>query len=171
MKISDILIREAIVTDLKATTKEGAFRELVSSVQHARRLAEVDPEELVHALQWREELCSQLVGRGIFCPEGGHSGVDRVVGTIALSRQGLDLGAADGRQVDVIFLLLGPLIIPGTRMQQGEQHLYFGWQALGPVINTLNVMDRLRECRAREEVFDLIVAANRETPDAVKTGA
>jgi mannitol/fructose-specific phosphotransferase system IIA component (Ntr-type) len=158
MRISDILIREAIVTDLKATIKESAFRELVSSVQNAGHLAEVDPVELVHALQWREELSSQLVGRGIFCPEGGHSGVDRVVGTIALSRRGLDFGATDGRQVDVIFLLLGPLIIPGTRMHPGEQHLYFGWHALAPVINNDNLMNRLRECRTREEVSDLVMA-------------
>jgi hypothetical protein len=61
MEISDILIREAIVTDLKATTKESAFREHVSSVQDAGHLAEVDPVELVHALQWREELSSQLM--------------------------------------------------------------------------------------------------------------
>jgi hypothetical protein len=61
MKISDILFREAIVTDLRATTKESAFRELVSSVQNAGHLAEVDPVELVHVLQWREELSSQLM--------------------------------------------------------------------------------------------------------------
>ena len=160
MKISDFLIREAIVTDLKAANKEGTFRELVSSVQNAGHLAEVDPDELVHALQWREELSSQLVGRGIFCPEGGHSGVDRVVGTIGLSRQGLDLGAMDGSPVDLIFLLLGPLINAGTPIQRGEQHLLFGWQALAPVINSHDVMDRLRECRAREAIFDLMVAAD-----------
>ena len=46
MRISDILIRDAIVTDLKATTKEDAFRELVSSVQGAGHVVKVDPEEL-----------------------------------------------------------------------------------------------------------------------------
>ena len=68
-----------------------------------------------------------------------------------------------------MFLLLGPKIIPGTEIQQGEQHLIFGWQALGPIISNHNLMDRLRECRMREEVFDLIVAANPETPGAVRT--
>jgi mannitol/fructose-specific phosphotransferase system IIA component (Ntr-type) len=171
MTISDILIREAIITELNATTKEGAFRELVSSVQDAGHLADVDPEELVHALQWREELNSQAPGRGIFCPEGGHSGVDRVVGTIALSRRALDFGATDGRHVDVIFLLLGPRIIDGAPIQPGDQHLWFGWQALVPVIVNDNVLDRLRECRTREEVFDLVVAADQETPHTVKTGS
>ena len=95
--------------------RRARFRELVSSVQDAGHLADVDPEELVHALQWREELCSQAPGRGIFCPEGWNSGVDRVVGTIALSRRALDLGVTDGRHVDVIFLLLGPRIIHGRR--------------------------------------------------------
>ncbi len=171
MKISDFLIREAIITNLKATTKQGAFRELVSSLQYAGHLVEVDSEELVSALQWREELSSQVVGRGTFCPEGGHSGVDRVVGTIALSRQGLDFGATDGRQVDVIFLLLGPLIIEGTPMHPGDQNTYFGWRALAPIVNNDRVPDRLRQCRTRDEVFDLVVAADLETPDPVKTGS
>ena len=74
--------------------------------------------------------------------------------------------------MDVIFLLLEPLIT-GAPVQPGEQHLIFGWQALAPAINvrTDNVMDRLRACRTPEEVFDLVVAAHRETPDAVKTSS
>jgi mannitol/fructose-specific phosphotransferase system IIA component (Ntr-type) len=131
----------------------------------------VDSEELVSALQWREELSGQAVGRGIFCPEGQHSGIDRVVGTIALSRQGLDFGATDGRQVDVIFLLLGPRLIPGTPIHPGDQHTLFGWRAVAPIFKNDRVTDRLRECRTRDEVFDLVVAADLETPDAVKTGS
>jgi mannitol/fructose-specific phosphotransferase system IIA component (Ntr-type) len=171
MKVSDLLIREAIITDLKALTKEDAFREIVHSVQDAGQLAHVDPEELVGALQRREELSPQVVGRGVFCPEGGHPGVDRVVGTIALSHQGIDFVGIDGRPVDVIMLLLGPKIIAGRRIQPGEPALWYGWQALTPIFNDGNVVDRLRKCRTREEVFDVATAAVQETPGASETGS
>jgi mannitol/fructose-specific phosphotransferase system IIA component (Ntr-type) len=106
-----------------------------------------------------------LLGSDDQLDEGGHPVLDRVVGTIGLSQQGLDFGGPDGRKVDLIFLLLGPLIIDGRRIQPGEQHLFYGWHALAPVINTQNVMDRVRACLTREEVFDLIVAADRKTPE------
>ena len=35
MKFSDFVVREAILTDLQATTKEGAIREIVRSLHHA----------------------------------------------------------------------------------------------------------------------------------------
>jgi PTS system nitrogen regulatory IIA component len=40
MKLSDFVVREAIVVDLQATGKEEAIREIVRSLNHAGRLAE-----------------------------------------------------------------------------------------------------------------------------------
>ena len=175
MKISDILIREAIVTDLKATTKEGTFRELVSQRATRRASRRGGPGGARPCLATAEELSRQVVGRGIFCPRGGHPGVDRVVGTIGLSHQGLDFGGSRTKRGISSSSCWGPLIIDGRRIQPGEQHLFYGWHALAPVINTQNVMDRVHML-TREEVFDLIVAADRETisaviPDPLEPGA
>ena len=87
MQLSDFLMREAIITDLLATTREDAIREIVRSVQDASRLVEVDTETLTGAFLEREQLCSTAIGLGVALPHGGHHAVDRVFGTIALSPQ------------------------------------------------------------------------------------
>lgn len=51
MILADFLVREAIITDLQATTKEDAIREIVRSIQNAGYVASVDTETLVKHLQ------------------------------------------------------------------------------------------------------------------------
>ena len=54
MKLSEFLLPDAIITDLEATTKEAAIREIVRSVQDAGHLAAVDTEVLTEAFVKRE---------------------------------------------------------------------------------------------------------------------
>ena len=72
MKLSDFLVPEAIITDLVATTKEAAIREIVRSVEDAGHLARVDTEALIEAFMKREELGSTGIGHGVAVPHGGH---------------------------------------------------------------------------------------------------
>ena len=44
MKLSDFSMRDAIITDLEATTKEAAFREIVGRLQDAGHLTWANPE-------------------------------------------------------------------------------------------------------------------------------
>jgi hypothetical protein len=44
-KLSDLVVREAIITDLKATTKEAAIDEIVRSLHHTGCFSEADQEE------------------------------------------------------------------------------------------------------------------------------
>ena len=46
MKLSDFVVREAILVDLQATAKEDAIREIVRSLCQAGRLAETDLESV-----------------------------------------------------------------------------------------------------------------------------
>ena len=49
MKLSDFVVREAILVDLKATGKEEAIREIVRSLLDAGKLAEADLEGVARA--------------------------------------------------------------------------------------------------------------------------
>jgi len=68
MKLSDFVVREAIVVDLQATGKEEAIREIVRSLSHSGRLAEADLESVTRAILGREELGSTGVGGGVALP-------------------------------------------------------------------------------------------------------
>ena len=64
MKFLDFVVREAIITDLQATTKEGAIREVVRSLQDAGHFAGAALESIMRLLLGREEIGSTGVGGG-----------------------------------------------------------------------------------------------------------
>ena len=71
MKLSDFVVREAIVVDLQAAGKEEAIREIVGSLNRAGRLAAPDLESVARAILGREELGSTGIGDGIARFGGG----------------------------------------------------------------------------------------------------
>jgi nitrogen PTS system EIIA component len=163
MKLSEFLVRDAIITDLLATTRDGAIREIVRSTQDAGHLADADSETLTAAFLEREQLGSTGIGLGVAVPHGGHPAVDRVFATIALSRPGVEFHALDGKSVHVFMLLFhrgdefsGKPSTPGDILD--------AIRSLVPYVKDVQFLDSLRQCRTREEVFDLIVARDREAP-------
>jgi nitrogen PTS system EIIA component len=160
MKLSEFLVREAIITDLVATTEEAAIGEIVRSVQDAGHLEGVDTDALTAAFLKREELVSTAIGLGVAVPHGGHSAVDRAFGTIALSRPGLEFNSFDGKPVDVFVLLFhSPDEFSGKPMEPGG--IYDAMKSLKPYLEDVRFLDRLRRCRTRGEVFELIVECDR----------
>src|SRR4051794_28700318 len=108
MKLSDFLARQAIIMDLVATTRDDAIREIVRSLQDAGHLADLDPDSLTGAILEREGLGSTAIGHGVAVPHGWLPSVDRVIGTIALSRHGVGFNAVDGEPLDVLVLMFHP---------------------------------------------------------------
>ena len=85
MKLSDFVVREAILVDLQATGKEDAIREIVGILNRAGKLADGDQESVARAILGREELGSTGIGQGVAVPHTRHPTVDRLIGTVALS--------------------------------------------------------------------------------------
>jgi len=165
MKLSEFLVREAIITDLLATTKEEAIREIVRSVQDTGHVAGVDTETLTGAFLEREALGSTAIGKGVACPHGGHEAVDRVFGTIALSRPGVAFDALDGTPVHIFYVLFHTHDqFAGQPRKPGD--IFDAFEAFMRFFEDDRLLDRLRQCPTREEVFDLIVEGDREAPGA-----
>ena len=152
-KLSDFMVREAVITDLQATTKEGAIREIVCSLKDAGYLAEADTESIIRAILAREELGSTGIGGGMACPETRHPAVNRVIGTIGRSRQGIEFDACDGEPVDLLFLVITPML-----NRPGDHH-----RAMESIVRLTRepVVSLLRQAQTREEVGDLLVEADR----------
>ena len=108
MKLLDFVARESILVDLRATGKEQAIREMVGSLHGCGRLPSDDVESIIRAILGREELGSTGIGMGVAVPHTRHPTLQRLVGTVALSRRGVDFAALDGEPVDIFFLLVSP---------------------------------------------------------------
>ena len=86
MKILDILLRDAILVDLKATGKREVLEEICAAVAAAEPAA--DRAKLVEVLSERERLQSTGIGEGVAIPHGKVPGLPRLVAAFAKSRGG-----------------------------------------------------------------------------------
>ena len=94
-------------------TKEAAIREMVESLRNAGYFKGVEPEDIVKAILKRENLGSTGIGRGVAIPHTKHTSVDRLVGTVAVSGQGIPFNSVDGEPVYLLVLLVSPQDRPG----------------------------------------------------------
>ena len=120
MKFADFISREAIRADLTADNKEGVIREMIQALVDAGRLAASDFEGIVKAVMKREELGSTGIGRGVAVPHTKHPSVDRLVGTVAVSKEGVDFDSLDAEKVQLLFLLISPPDRPGEHLRALE---------------------------------------------------
>lgn len=120
MKLADFVIRDAILVDLQATGKEEAIREMVGGLHKTGHLADSDVESVIRAILGREELGSTGIGMGVAVPHTRHPTLTRLIGTVALSRRGVDFAALDGEPVNIFFLLVSPQNQPGDHLRALE---------------------------------------------------
>ncbi len=120
MKFADFIVREAIRADLKAEEKEEAIREMVQALVDAGAASKEGFEGIVKAILKREELGSTGIWRNIAVPHTKHPGVDHLVGTVAISRAGVDFNSLDGDKVHLFFLLVSPPDKPGDHLRALE---------------------------------------------------
>jgi PTS system nitrogen regulatory IIA component len=155
MKLSDFVVREAILVDLQATGKEEAIREIVKSLRDAGQVAEADMEGVIRAILGREELGSTGIGQGVAVPHTRHPTVHRLVGTVAISRHGVDFAALDGDPVDIFFLLISPPNQPGDHLRALEN--------ISRHLKDERFVSFLRQAKTREAVIELLEEADQGT--------
>ena len=105
MKILDVLSREAISADLKASDKKGILEELATPVAEA---AGISRDDVIRVLMERERLGSTGIGGGIGIPHGKLKALDTLLLGFGLSRTGVDFESMDGKPTHIFFLLLTP---------------------------------------------------------------
>lgn len=120
MKFSDFVATEAIRSHVQATTKEGVIREMAQALVDAGKIAPGDLDGIVKAIMKREDLGSTGIGRGVAVPHTKHPSVAKLVGTVAVSQDGIDFQSLDGEPVQLFFLLVSPPDRPGDHLRALE---------------------------------------------------
>ncbi len=106
MKLTDILVRDACLVELKARTKKDAVRELAEAL--ADGAEGLDGAALMQMLLERERLGSTAMGDGIAIPHARIESLDRLLASFGRSRQGVDFDSLDGKPTHIFFLLVAP---------------------------------------------------------------
>lgn len=148
MRMSNFMVRAALVPALRSTTREGAIAELIASLQAAGAFAAADVPDITAAVLRRETLGSTGIGRGIAIPHSRHAASSRLVGTIGISAAGLGFDSVDDEPVYLVALVVSP-------QDQPALHL----RALEAVVNGTRedeTVARLRACTTADEMWELL---------------
>jgi len=148
MRMTDFVVRDAIIPELTATTKEGVIREMVGSLGSAGSLKAGEIEDIVRAVLKRELLGSTGIGRGVAIPHTKHNSVERLIGTVALSRPGVSFESLDGEPVHVFVLLISPQDRPGDHLRALEN--------VSRSLRDDGFVRSLRQATTREAIWDLL---------------
>ncbi len=120
MKLSNFVVREAIVPQLVSQQRDEVIRELIDTLATAGVIAKSLRTELVKMIVDREEKGSTGFGKGVAVPHVKHAKIKKMAATIGVSQQGVDFNALDTAPVYSIVLLLSPQDKPDEHLQAME---------------------------------------------------
>ena len=120
MKFASFIEVGAIRAELEAEDKRSVVAELVGALVSAGAVKADEQAGIVQAVMKREELGSTGIGRGVAVPHTKHASVNRLIGTVGISRDGVDFQSLDGEKVQIFFLLVSPPDRPGDHLRALE---------------------------------------------------
>lgn len=146
MKITDFLEPKAIKTDIVATEKEAALKELVGVLAQVKDIG--DEKAIVKALLEREGLGSTGIGQGIAIPHGKTERVKELVAVLGVSRKGVNFEALDGELVYIFFLLVAPKDTAGPHLKALAQ--------ISRLLRDGYFCELIKRCKTPAEIYELI---------------
>jgi len=152
MKLSDFMVSEAVIPELKATDRNGVIREMVSALAGAIGLSKEEEASVSKAVIQRENQGSTGFGKGVSVPHVKHPAIKRIAAAIARSSVGVDFAALDRAPVYIVVLLLSPPDNP-------DQHLA-SMENIFRHLQRDNFRRFLRQASTKEEIDELIREAD-----------
>jgi PTS system fructose-specific IIA component/PTS system nitrogen regulatory IIA component len=120
MKFRDFISKDAIRAKLASEDKPAVIHEMAAALNEASNIKVGEVDSIVKAVMKREELGSTGIGGGVAVPHTKHPSVDRLVGTVGVSPEGVDFDSLDGERVQLFFLLISPPDRPGDHLRALE---------------------------------------------------
>jgi len=146
VKLTDILVRDACLVDLKGQTKPEVLAELADALVAA--IPALDRAELYAMLVEREKLGTTAMGDSIAIPHARIESLDRVLAVFGLSRTGVDFDSLDGQPTQLFFLLVAP-------GREGSAHLLL-LARLSRLLGVESFRAHLRGVKSTDELFRAI---------------
>ncbi len=117
MRISEFLCKDAVTSDLKASTKAEVIAEMVSLLIEAGAIDKKSKAKVIESLLAREALGSTAIGQGIAIPHAKSDAVSELVSALAVSKKGINFDSLDGEPAHIFFLLVAPVDSSGPHLK------------------------------------------------------
>ena len=152
MKLSDIIVTNAVIPELTAETRDDAIAELIEALASAGTLAKRNVPDYAKAVLTRERQATTGIGKGVALPHAKVKGIKQAVGTIGCSSAGLDFAALDYKPVHSIILLLSDPDSPDEHLQAME--------SIFKHVQRDMFRKFLRQSSTKEAIIDLVQEAD-----------
>ena len=108
MELADLLTKEQVVTELKATDRWEAIEELIELLVNNGHVKSEHSEAILSVVKKRENSMSTGIGFGIGIPHASTDLVEEVTGAFGRSKNGVNFDALDNQPVTLVMLFLVP---------------------------------------------------------------
>ena len=120
MKLSDIVVEDAIIPRLTSTDRNGVIEEMVNSLAKSGALSADLCELMIKEVIKREKKGSTGFGKGVAVPHVKHEKISNMAACIAVSHEGIDFNALDKEPVYSVVMLFSPEDRPDEHLQAME---------------------------------------------------
>ena len=152
MKLSDLIVTDAIIPQLASTTRDEAVAELITALSDASAIDPDRVEDITAAILAREAQATTGIGKGIAFPHARIKGVKKAVAVIGCSPEGIAFNSLDGQPVDLVLLLL-------SSSDDADEHL----QAMETIFRHVHreaFRNELKACQTRDEMVAIVENAD-----------
>lgn len=158
MRITDLMIKETMIMDLQATTKDGAIEELITSLEATGRIN--DRALFKEMIYKREAESSTGIGGGIAMPHAKTKAVNEATVVFAKSSKGVEFESLDGEPAKVFFMIAAPEGAANTHLRT--------LAALSRLLIDTDFIDKLMNTQTPDEVTELFDTKQAEEEAAKK---
>lgn len=120
MIFTDFVCFDATVTTLDGMDRDKSVEQLVSALDKAGKVGNVDVQKIAKAIIERENEASTGLGKGVAIPHIKYPGIKKMVAVIGKSETGIYFSALDKQPVYSVILLLSPADDPDRHLQAME---------------------------------------------------
>ena len=148
MDLADILGREQIVPELKATNRWEAIDELIGNLVATGKIQAADRDAVTAAVKKRETSMSTGIGFGIGIPHASTDLIGEVVGALGRSKKGANFDSLDNQPVTLVVLFLVP-------QGQFQKHLHT-LAKIAKLLHKKEFRQELEDSADARTMFDII---------------
>lgn len=108
MNLGDILQKEQIITELRASNRWEAIDELIDNLVSTGRIKPEHRQSIAAVVKKRETSMSTGIGFGVGIPHASTDLIYEVIGSLGRSRKGVNFDSLDNQPVNLVMLFLVP---------------------------------------------------------------
>ena len=145
MKVTDILKKGFIISELKGKGKEEVINELIDLFKSDERVNDI--EKVRNAVLEREKIMSTGVGKGFAIPHGKTDAINEIIAAFGKTNSPIDYQALDNKSVNIVVLLVGKDNLVSTHIKLLSR--------ISRMMNKDEFREGLLKANSSEEIFDL----------------